>query len=121
MPMRAMEELLKSLGAPVPQVQTVRAGPAPDGSFICRRSGKPGTRFDRPPFKGPVGEWIGANISRETFDEWIRQGTKVINEMRLDLSRDEDSDKYDRFMREYLGIDDELYERLTSDNAKVSD
>jgi Fe-S cluster biosynthesis and repair protein YggX len=117
MPMRAMEELLVSLGATVPKIEATRSGPAPDGSFICRRSGKPGTKMDRPPFKGPVGEWISAHISRESFDEWIRQGTKVINEMRLDLSRDDDSDKYDRFMREYLGIDDDLYATLTGETS----
>ena len=44
----------------------------------------------------------------------MRQGTKVINEMRLDLSRDEDSETYDRQMREYLGIDDALLEQIRS-------
>ena len=69
--------------------------------------------MDRPPFKGPVGEWISTNISNESFGEWIRQGTKVINELRLDLSREQDEAVYDAHMREYLGIDDELYEKLT--------
>jgi Fe-S cluster biosynthesis and repair protein YggX len=69
--------------------------------------------MSRPPFKGPVGDWIGANISKETFEDWVAQGTKVINELRLDLSRDEDEAVYDAHMREFLGIDDELYERLT--------
>ena len=68
----------------------------------------------RPPFKGPVGAWIFDHISQETFDTWIKQGTKVINEMRLDLSRDQDADTYDKQMREYLGIDEEMYEKLTS-------
>jgi Fe-S cluster biosynthesis and repair protein YggX len=67
----------------------------------------------RPPFRGPVGEWIRENVSHQTFQAWIAQGTKVINELRLDLSRDEDAETYDRHMREYLGIDDALYERLT--------
>jgi Fe-S cluster biosynthesis and repair protein YggX len=59
-----------------------------------------------------VGEWIFENISSETFEEWIRQGTKVINELRLDLSRDEDSEKYDSFMRDYLGLDEETLRRI---------
>ena len=66
-------------------------------------------------FKGPVGAWIFDHISQETFDTWIKQGTKVINELRLDLSNDEGSSTYDRHMREYLGIDDELYARLVGD------
>jgi Fe-S cluster biosynthesis and repair protein YggX len=66
----------------------------------------------RPPFKGPVGTWIFEHISQQTFDEWIKQGTKVINELRLDLSRDEDALTYDRHMREYLGIDEALLVKL---------
>lgn len=117
MPMLAMADLLKKLGRPVPEVASPprAATPTTDlgGSFVCRRTGKPGTKLARAPFKGPIGEWIFANISKETFDAWIGQGTKVINELRLDLSRDQDEQTYDRHMREYLGIDDELFESLT--------
>ena len=66
----------------------------------------------RPPFRGPIGEWIAANISKETFDQWIGQGTKVINELRLDMSRDEDAAQYDKYMEEYLGIDAALREQI---------
>ena len=115
MPMMAMGDLLKKLGKPVPE--TAPAGGAttnaPAGSFVCRRTGRPGTKMARPPFRGPVGAWIAGNISKETFDDWIGQGTKVINELRLDLSREQDSVVYDQHMREFLGIDEELHARLT--------
>jgi Fe-S cluster biosynthesis and repair protein YggX len=111
MPMKAMADLLAKIGAPVPQVQAARVE-LPTGTFLCKRTGKAGTQLPGPPFKGPLGRWIHENISAQTWDDWIRQGTKVINEMRLDLSRDEDSDKYDRFMREYLGVDDEMLEQM---------
>lgn len=115
MPQKAMGELLTKLGAPVPDVAPAAQpeAAAPTGEFICQRTGRPGTRMTRPPFKGPVGEWIASNISKETFDAWIRQGTKVINELRLDLSREEDEAIYDQHMREFLGIDEELYQKLT--------
>ena len=58
------------------------------------------------PMRGPVGDWIFENISAETWKDWIGQGTKVINEMRLDFSRDRDQEIYDQQMREYLGIDE---------------
>jgi Fe-S cluster biosynthesis and repair protein YggX len=107
MPRKAMGELLTSIGASVPHVAESRSAPASGGTdFVCGRTGKPGSRLARPPFKGPVGEWIVANISQQTWDDWVRQGTKVINELRLDLSRDEDAATYDRHMREYLGIDE---------------
>ncbi|MBL9002123.1 MAG: Fe(2+)-trafficking protein [Phycisphaerae bacterium] len=109
LPRKAMGELLASLGAPVPQLEEETKTPAAvsDG-FVCGRTGRPGTKMVRPPFRGPVGEWIAANISQETWMDWIKQGTKVINELRLDLSREEDSATYDRHMREYLGIDESV-------------
>jgi Fe-S cluster biosynthesis and repair protein YggX len=115
MPQRAIADLLRSIDRPVPEAAPASAAssPAIGGSFVCLRTGRSGTRMIRPPFKGPVGAWIASNITQETFDEWIRQGTKVINELRLDLSRDEDESVYDAHMREYLGIDDELYQKLT--------
>lgn len=120
MPKRAMGDMLDQLGIAKPEVEQEKQGPAPDGSFICRRTGKPGTKMPRPPFKGPIGAWIHENIAKETFDAWIGQGTKVINELRLDLSRDQDADTYDAHMREYLGIDDELYRELTGEEPRGS-
>jgi Fe-S cluster biosynthesis and repair protein YggX len=113
MPRKAIGELLKSLGIEPPSIEgTKQDSPLPAGTFVCHRTGRPGTKMTRPPFKGAVGEWIAANISRETFDDWIKQGTKVINEMRLDLSRDDHAETYDQHMREYLGIDEEVLKSL---------
>ncbi|MFN0132930.1 MAG: Fe(2+)-trafficking protein [Phycisphaerales bacterium] len=113
MPRKAMGAMLERLGREVPRVEGEAASvAAATGGFVDRKTGRPGTKMSRPPFRGAVGEWIQANISKETFEEWIRQGTKVINEMRLDLSREEDEATYDAHMREFLGIDDELHATL---------
>lgn len=118
MPKKAMADLLRQLGVEPPEVAGAKPEtPMPVGTFIDRKTGRPGTKLDRAPFRGPVGEWIAANISRETWNSWIGQGTKVINEMRLDLSRDDHSAVYDQHMREYLGIDDDLHAQLTSGTA----
>lgn len=119
MPRDAMAAALKTLGAPVPQAEgLVLDGLDPSagggGGFTCQRTGRSGSQLAKPPFKGPVGKWIYENISEQTWQEWIRQGTKVINELRLDLSREQDADTYDRYMREYLGIDDGAMAQLTS-------
>ena len=114
MPMKAMGDLLTKLGAPMPEVATKKSGlDASTGTFLCKKTGKNGHQLPKPPFKGPVGQWVFDNIAAETWEEWIRQGTKVINELRLDLSRDDDADKYDVYMREYLGIDEDLLSQLT--------
>ncbi|HLO40269.1 MAG TPA: Fe(2+)-trafficking protein [Phycisphaerales bacterium] len=115
LPMKAMGEMLTTLGLPIPETKSAApvAGDAPTGTFMCKRTGKPGNKLARAPFRGPIGQWIFDNISKETWDAWIGQGTKVINELRLDLSSEEGANTYDRHMREYLGIDDDLYADLT--------
>lgn len=125
MPMKAIGDVLTSLGVALPKVAEPGGSPVaatngvaapgaslPPGTFVCSKTGRPGTRMARPPFRGPLGEWIAANIATETFNDWIKQGTKVINEMRLDLSRDQDSETYDQHMREYLGIDEALLAQI---------
>ena len=116
MPKNAMGEMLTKLGKPLPEVAGASAAAAmPTDGFMCRQSGKAGTKMARPPFRGPIGEWIAANISKETFDQWIGQGTKVVNELRLDMSRDEDGATYDKYMEEYLGIDPEMREQIVAE------
>jgi Fe-S cluster biosynthesis and repair protein YggX len=107
----AIERLLASIGRPVPKVERPTQGESTSpegGSFNCRRTGRAGTQLPSPPMRGPVGEWIHANISAETWREWIGQGTKVINEMRLDFSREKDQEVYEQHMFEYLGIDESV-------------
>lgn len=118
LPQQAMGELLRNLGLPLPQVGVAASAPTElSGAFVCKRTGRPGTKLARPPFRGPIGAWIGEHISAQTWDEWIRQGTKVINELRLDLSRDQDAATYDQHMREFLGIDDALVAELEKGKA----
>lgn len=108
LPKKAMIELLTTLGAPIPETaSTAVAATGAAGTFICGRTGKPGNKLARPPMRGPIGQWIFEHISAETWGEWIKQGTKVINEMRLDLSRDDHAATYDQHMHEYLGLDEE--------------
>ena len=112
MPRKAIAELLAGLGERPPEAELAQPA-APAGGFVCARTGRPGTKMSRPPFRSPVGQWIADHISEETFEDWVRQGTKVINELRLDLSRDDHAAIYDEHMHEFLGIDAEILGRLT--------
>jgi len=108
LPRDAMADQLRELDAPVPEVAVAEppaGGEAPDGSFICAATGRPGTPMDKAPFRGPLGARIGETISQETWRMWIEQGTKVINELRLDLSRDDHQRMYDQHMIEFLGLE----------------
>lgn len=115
MPQNAMGELLQTLGKPVPEVRQ-KAGAeqvAASGGFVCGRTGRPGTRLAEAPLRGPLGEWIRDNISAETWRAWIAQGTKVINELRLDFSREQDQATYEKHMCEFLGVDEATHAKLT--------
>lgn len=115
-PQQEIAKLLERLGRPVPTVDVEAekraAAEAAGGAFICRRSGRPGTQLPKPPFRGPLGQWIYENISAETWDAWIRQGTKVINELRLDFSREQDQETYDQHMYDFLGLDEEMLKQI---------
>lgn len=120
MPQQSITDLLKLIGREPPQLKSAapaEIGSKASGGFVCRRTGRPGTKLAKPPFRGSLGQWIYDNISAETWDAWIRQGTKVINELRLDLSRDQDQDMYDQHMREFLGIDADASVELKSSNG----
>ena len=115
MPQQAMVKLIESIGrhAPVLAEEEETAELLREsGAFVCRRSGRPGTQLASQPFRGPVGLWIFENISAETWKQWIGQGTKVINELRLDFTRDRDQEMYDQHMREHLGIDEEVLKSI---------
>jgi Fe-S cluster biosynthesis and repair protein YggX len=115
MPQNAMAEMLRSLGKPVPEVAATR--PKVGETVSLGREPKGGTPLAKPPFKGRLGEWIFKNVSNEKWNAWIGQGTKVINELRLDLSQERDADVYDQHMREYLGIDEALYAKILDGQA----
>jgi Fe-S cluster biosynthesis and repair protein YggX len=48
---------------------------------------------------------IMARVCADCWNDWIGMGTKVINELRLDLSTERGAEEYDRYMKEFLGLD----------------
>ena len=121
MPQRAIASLLEKLGQPVPQVATKQA--AADLSkdeVIDRRTGKPQPRLPDPPMRGPVGQFIYDHFGQITWREWIGQGTKVINELRLDFSNPAHQDAYEQHMLEWLGVTKQDVEEHAKANATSS-
>lgn len=108
MPQRAIGSLLENLGETLPQVQDAaehKAQVEASGDMVLdRRTGTPQPKLDGPPMRGPVGEFIYDHFGQDTWNAWIGQGTKVINELRLDFSNLQHQDVYDQHMREWLQI-----------------
>jgi Fe-S cluster biosynthesis and repair protein YggX len=74
-----------------------------------------GKSLEEPPLPGATGQWILENVDEAQWDVWIGQGTKVINELRLDFSKEEDQKKYGEHMAEFLGIPAEVIAQDTKE------
>jgi Fe-S cluster biosynthesis and repair protein YggX/cytochrome c-type biogenesis protein CcmH/NrfG len=98
--------MMQEMGEPVPEVEA-EAAPAAAvgvGQVQCRRCGQAAPKLNERPFKGALGEQILASVCANCWHEWIRMGTKVINELRLDLMNPRHAEVYDHHMKEFLGL-----------------
>ena len=123
MPQKAIGSLLtEKLGKPLPDVadaEAKRAAIAASGDMILdRRTGSPQPKLPDPPMRGPVGQFIFAHFGQDTWREWIGQGTKVINELRLDFSEPRNQDLYEQYMLEWLGVTQEEIDAFQQENAE---
>jgi Fe-S cluster biosynthesis and repair protein YggX len=106
MPRNDMAQLLKELGAEIPQekVEILSEEDAAAGRIKCSRCGRIAPKMPEPPFGGDLGAQIQNSVCKPCFNEWIGQGTKVINELRLNLTEKSAQDVYDQHMKEFLNI-----------------
>jgi Fe-S cluster biosynthesis and repair protein YggX len=110
-PREEMGKMLVQLGeaAPVAQKPTAPGG-ATGGSFQCQRPGcyygARARQLPQPPMTDEIGRRIYETVCADCWNEWLRNySIKVINELRLDLSTERGQDEYDRYMREFLGLE----------------
>jgi Fe-S cluster biosynthesis and repair protein YggX len=75
-----------------------------EGEVMCKRCGKLGPKMKAPPFKNEFGKRIFENTCAPCWQEAIRMGTKVINELRLDLSDPRAQKAWDTNIREFLNL-----------------
>jgi len=106
MPRNDMAMLLKEMGAPVPEikVEELTAEDSQSGKLKCSRCGRVAPKMPERPFSGELGDQIHNSVCGPCFREWIGQGTKVINELRLNLTEKSAQDVYDQHMKEYLNL-----------------
>jgi Fe-S cluster biosynthesis and repair protein YggX len=115
MPRDEMARMLDALGEPIPtsKRQAQQSGPAAgaaEGGFRCQRPtcmmGSRARQLPAAPFNDELGARIQQNICADCWNDWLRNySIKVINELRLDLSTEHGQAEYDRYMREFLGLE----------------
>lgn len=111
MPRDAMAKLLNELGAPIPKAAAAAIDDGPETGFRCSRPGCPAGRraklLDAPPMPDELGHRIRQEICADCWESWKKDySIKVINELRLDLSSEFGAAEYDKYMREYLGLEE---------------
>jgi Fe-S cluster biosynthesis and repair protein YggX len=85
-------------------------GPAEGGGFRCQRpgcvAGNRARQLLAPPMGDAVGKRIYETVCADCWNDWFKTySIKVINELRLDLSTERGQEEYDRYMREFLGLE----------------
>jgi tetratricopeptide (TPR) repeat protein len=113
MPRDEMARMLVELGEPAPvsrKAAQPAGGPAGAGGFRCQRpmcvAGSHARQLPAPPLPDEVGREIQEKICADCWHDWFRNySIKVINELRLDLSTERGQEEYDRYMREFLGLE----------------
>lgn len=109
-PKEEMAKLLRGLGAEVPVAARSAARTAEGGGFRCQRPGcmwgNRARRLDKPPINDEIGRRIQEHVCADCWHDWLRTySIKVINELRLDLSREDHVAMYDQYMKEFFGLE----------------
>jgi Fe-S cluster biosynthesis and repair protein YggX len=109
LPRNEMIDMLKAQGAPVPELASAGAGAAArqvagEGEVLCRRCGKIGKKLARQPFRNDFGKLVYESICADCWREAVAMGTKVINELRLDMSDPRAQTMWDQNIREFLNL-----------------
>jgi Fe-S cluster biosynthesis and repair protein YggX len=110
MPRDEMTRMLVELGEPAPVSKKEPESAAGADVFRCQRpgcwAGSRARKLDKPPMSDEIGKRIFETVCADCWNEWLRNySIKVINELRLDLSTERGQEEYDRYMREFLGIE----------------
>jgi Fe-S cluster biosynthesis and repair protein YggX len=110
MPRDEMSRMLTELGEPAPTPKQATSAPAAGGAFRCGKPGCPFTpnarQLPAPPMKDDVGRRIYESVCADCWHDWLKNySIKVINELRLDLSTERGQEEYDKYMREFLGLE----------------
>jgi Fe-S cluster biosynthesis and repair protein YggX len=105
MPKNEMMQMLRELGAPVPELKEPRSEtPVGEGQVFCARCHQVRPKLASPPFSNAQGNEIYEKICQPCWREWVSMGTKVINELRLPLADPQAQKIFDQHMREFLNL-----------------
>ena len=71
----------------------------------CKKLGKIAPALAKPPFPGDLGTKIYNNISQPAWDAWLIEQTKIINELRLNVTEPTARELLEKKMLEFLFVE----------------
>ena len=72
----------------------------------CSKLGKELPGLSRPPYKNELGKRIYEEISKEAWDQWLKDSVKFINTYRVDLTSPEGQKFMFKQCALYFGLED---------------
>ena len=108
MPKNEMLAMFAEIGEQPPELNVPQSTTIGEGQVLDARTGRAGSRLPRPPFKTKLGQIVYEHVSAESWKEWIAQGTKVINELRLPMHDPAAGKVYDQHMIDFLNLRDAI-------------
>ena len=78
----------------------------PNRLVRCKKLGQELPGLLKPPFPTPLGKEIFENVSKEAWDQWLKESVRYINTYRVDLSSKQGQEFMTKQMRIWLGLDD---------------
>ncbi len=72
----------------------------------CKKLGKDLPGLSRPPYKNDLGKRIYEEVSREAWDQWLKDSVKYINTYRVDLTSKQGQDFMFKQCAVYFGFEE---------------
>jgi Fe-S cluster biosynthesis and repair protein YggX len=72
----------------------------------CKKLGQELPGLARPPYKNELGQRIFAEISKQAWDQWVKDSVKYINTYRVDLTSTEGQKFMFKQVAVYFGFED---------------
>ncbi len=72
------------------------------------------------PFRGELKQQVLANICQDTWNEWLEEQIKIINELALNLGDPRSHDIIEQRAKEFFGFEGDGYESVEPEEAPGS-
>ena len=68
----------------------------------CIKLGREAEGLEKPPLKGPLGQKVFENVSKQAWTQWLEHSKMLINEYRLDLTSEKGQQIWFTEMEKYF-------------------